>query len=228
MSDAPIEALRLHLLATLHTPWDAPEQALGSLFERVDALAWRETGAMEEYVARFDTPAQQLSGRGTPERIEARRARFMAALARIRELADAGASASWDALREVQALLLGREVGFRCGPAFARGGRERYGHWPELEAMFARKLEVDDADACHPIAKAARLYLDLIYVHPFEDGNARAARLWLELMLCRARVPTPALGPLIKWPKRPQSVARYVAFQQLIARALLHDRRDTG
>ena len=58
-------------------------------------------------------------------------------------------------------------------------------------------------------------------MHPFEDGNARAARIWLELMLRRARLPTPALSPLIKWPKRPQSVARYVALQQLVARALL-------
>jgi hypothetical protein len=221
MSDAPVEALRLHLLATLNTHWDAPDQALAAMFADVDALAWRETGAMEEYVARFDTPAQELTGRGSPEFIEARRARFMAALARVRELADTGGSANWDALREVQAVVLGREVEFRSGPAFAHGGRERYGHWPDLEAMFTRKLEVDDADACHPVAKAARLYLDLIYVHPFEDGNARAARLWLEFMLRRARVPTPALGPLIKWPKRPQSVARYVAFQQLVARALL-------
>ena len=78
-----------------------------------------------------------------------------------------------------------------------------------------------DDGSGHAVAKAARLYLDILYVHPFDDGNARAARLWLEFVLRRDGVPTPELGGLIKWPKGPPSAERYVRFQELIAAAIL-------
>ena len=49
--------------------------------------------------------------------------------------------------------------------------------------------------------QGVRAYLDVIYTHPFADGNARAARLWLEYFLRRAGLPSPPLRPLVLRPK---------------------------
>lgn len=43
----------------------------------------------------------------------------------------------------------------------------------------------------HPILRAVRLFLDVIYFHPFCDGNGRASHLWLHYCLARERVPFP-------------------------------------
>lgn len=189
---APREALVPHLLATLRLDWGRPPDDVRALLARVDALPWRDTGAHEDYVARVDEPAH-------PD--PARTARYLDALGAVRAHADAGGAVEWDVLRQVQSTALGRPAGFREGPAFARGGEETYAWFPGVEAMFRRKVAVDGADGAHALVKACRLYLDLIFFHPFVDGNARAARLWFEFVLRRARVPTPPLLDLVRLPK---------------------------
>ncbi|NMO19814.1 hypothetical protein HPC49_03545 [Pyxidicoccus fallax] len=204
------EKLVPHLKATLAVDWACPH--LCPDLEAASARAFEETRAQEDYLLGQDTPAHGGDS--------AREARFLAALSRVRALADAGEPLTWARLAEVQAEVLGRPVGFRAGPAFAHGGRHRYLYAPDLEEMFVRKVEADARDGCHPVAQAVRLYLDLAFFHPFPDGNARAARLWFEYCLRRARVPTPPLAPWVLLPKPPGDAERYVRFVRLVARSI--------
>jgi len=55
---------------------------------------------------------------------------------------------------------------------------------------------------------------------PFEDGNARAARLWFEYALRRARLPTPPLAPWVLRPKRPGDVEHYGQLVRFAARSV--------
>ncbi len=77
---------------------------------------------------------------------------------------------------------------FRSLPAFAKGGRERYGIGPDtrerLDACLAES-QVGDGRPLPLTARAARAYLDVCFFHPFEDGNARSAFLALLFVLAR-------------------------------------------
>ncbi|WP_349637030.1 Fic family protein [Streptomyces sp. RerS4] len=77
---------------------------------------------------------------------------------------------------------------FRSSPAFAKGGRERYGIGPDTLARFETCLAESERDAGRPLgltARAARAYLDVCFFHPFDDGNARSAFLTLVFVLAR-------------------------------------------
>jgi hypothetical protein len=132
-----------------------------------------------------------------------RAARLLRALALAGAAADAGAPLTFDLLARWQAVVLAEPaVGFRTGPAFAKDGRERYGLAADTGSRFARCL--DEAADAHvpPAARAARVYLDVSFVHPFPDGNGRAAMLTMYHVLRRAGVVPAVVGPAL-------SVARY-------------------
>ncbi len=116
-----------------------------------------------------------------PERAE----RMLAALELCRDSARRGMSLTFDQMCEWQAAVLGeRQVGFRTGKAFAKAGRELYPFTPTTQASFEAALI--DSDGTTDIAiRAARVYLDVCFYHPFPDGNARAARLALDHVLTR-------------------------------------------
>ncbi|MDN3020548.1 Fic family protein [Streptomyces sp. S.PB5] len=94
------------------------------------------------------------------------------------------------------------EAPFRRHPAYAKGGRERYGIGADLPA----RLDVCLAEAADPAlpltARAARAYLDVCFFHPFDDGNARAAFLALAFVLAREGVALDQVGPV-------RRIARY-------------------
>ncbi|MEU1790751.1 Fic family protein [Streptomyces sparsogenes] len=96
-----------------------------------------------------------------------------------------------------QRTVLGHDlVGFRTMPAFAKGGRERYGLAPDTRARFERCLS-ESAQPDLPLpSRAARTYLDILFFHPFEDGNARAAMLALAFVLAREGVLLDQVHPL--------------------------------
>ncbi len=80
---------------------------------------------------------------------------------------------------------------FRDAPAFAKGGRERYGIEPDTRARLDACLAGSAPDAGRPLgltARAARAYLDVCFFHPFDDGNARSAFLALVFVLAREDV----------------------------------------
>lgn len=87
-------------------------------------------------------------------------------------------------------------VTIRTTDAYAKGGRERYGTPPDLEAKLASFL----AEACRDdepaSTRAARVYLDVLFLHPFRDGNARAARIALDYVLTRAGLALDAAEPI--------------------------------
>ncbi|WP_223633692.1 Fic family protein [Corallococcus sp. EGB] len=207
----PTEQLAPHREATRALDWALP--ALRWDLEAAARQAFRETGAQEDFLLRHDAPAHEAQG---PARTE----RFERALARVRRLADAGEPLTFTGMVEVQSMLLGGPTGFRTGDAFARSGAHRYAHTPGLEAAFREKVESEAREQRHPVAHATRLYLDLCFFHPFPDGNARAARLWLEYMLRRGRLPTPPLVPVVLWRKNPGDAVNYTRLARLLARSI--------
>ncbi|MEV7239268.1 Fic family protein [Streptomyces sp. NPDC051020] len=81
-------------------------------------------------------------------------------------------------------------------PAFAKDGKERYGLTPDTRARFERCLS-ESAQPSLPLpSRAARTYLDVLFFHPFEDGNARAAMLALAFVLARKGVSLDHVHPL--------------------------------
>ncbi|MGG8410336.1 Fic family protein [Streptomyces sp. 12297] len=87
-------------------------------------------------------------------------------------------------------------VHFRTVPAFAKGGRERYGLAPDTRVRFEYCL-AESAQPDLPLpSRAARTYLDVLFFHPFEDGNARAAMLALAFVLAREGAPLDQVHPL--------------------------------
>ena len=60
-----------------------------------------------------------------------------------------------------------------------------------------------------------------IFFHPFDDGNARAARLSLEFALRAGGVPSPPLAPFVRLPKPAGSSARAWDLALLLCRGVL-------
>ncbi|MER8055913.1 MULTISPECIES: Fic family protein [unclassified Streptomyces] len=120
-----------------------------------------------------------------------------AAWQRARTDATAGAVLGFPLLQEWQKLVLGLpDVPFRTLPAFAKGGRERYGLSTDTPLVFDACL-AESGDPDVPLAaRAARLCLDVCFFHPFHDGNGRAALLALGFVLARGDVLLDEAGPI--------------------------------
>jgi hypothetical protein len=114
--------------------------------------------------------------------------RMAAALLLCRDSATAGMALSFDQLAEWQRIVLGAPgpVPFRTTDAFAKRGRECYRFRPDLHDAFDRALAEAGDPTLEVAVRAARVYLDVCYFHPFADGNARAARLALDHVLTSA------------------------------------------
>ncbi|MGW5351485.1 Fic family protein [Streptomyces sp. NPDC004031] len=182
-------------------PQDAPAPAA----EPPDHLArWLEVRAAERWA---DVRDIGPGGSATPGRdgaaehirtfdtlIDPDRAEGLAAALRlVRADAARGARLDTGLLARWQQHVLGtpRPPAFRTLPAFAKGGRERYGIGPgtraRLDACLAESA-ADGAGAPPLPARAARAHLDICFFHPFDDGNARCAFLTLVFVLAREGV----------------------------------------
>lgn len=96
---------------------------------------------------------------------------------------------------------MGLDSNFRTTAANCR---DRHYSWRSgLEQRIVLKLDKDGKEAIHPVALAIRGYLDIIHIHPFNDGNARAACIWLSWSLVRAGCDVPELGHIIRIPTPP-------------------------
>lgn len=125
---------------------------------------------------------------------------------------------------------------FRRGPAFAKGGRERYGLAVDTPARFAACLAQASgpaADAAVPVAaRAARAYLDVAFFHPFADGNARLAGLVLQFVLLREEVELDDTALLLTLARRADDAEGAAGLAQLVhglasATARRHARRSS-
>lgn len=96
---------------------------------------------------------------------------------------------------------MGLDSNFRISAAHCR---DRHYSWrPGLEQRIVLKLDRDAKEAIHPVALAIRGYLDIIHIHPFNDGNTRAACIWLTWSLVRTGYDVPELGHIIRIPTPP-------------------------
>ncbi len=152
-----------HMSATLTIGWQAPPRSICDLLQGIPPVAHA---------------CSDLSQIET--RCGAR------AVGRIASLAGGDQSVTFEMMRQIQGLVLGTDrPGFRKAGAYTSVRPERYAFFSSLESMFRIKVAADDLDERHPVIKAVRLYLDIIFFHPFEDGNARAALLWFTFYCLR-------------------------------------------
>ncbi|WP_338485147.1 Fic family protein [Streptomyces sp. SCSIO 75703] len=111
--------------------------------------------------------------------------------------AEQGRPLAFALMAKWQRTVLGHDlVGFRTMPAFAKGGRERYGLAPDTQTLFEHCLSESVLPNLPLPSRAARAYLDVLFFHPFEDGNARAAMLALAFVLAREGVLLDQVHPL--------------------------------
>ncbi|MBB4890892.1 Fic family protein [Streptomyces netropsis] len=151
----------------------------------------------------------------------ARAAGLLAALELLRADAARGATLDFALLRSWQQHVLDtpQPPPLRSSPAFAKGGRERYGITPNtrarLDACLAGSANADGRPL--PLtARAARACLDVCFFHPFDDGNARSAFLALVFVLAREGVALNGVSLLRRVtfqadaPQDPLILARYI------------------
>ena len=67
----------------------------------------------------------------------------------------------------------------------------------DLMAVFANEIPRLRAEK-HPIEFAALLHARLVTIHPFVDGNGRAARLLMNLALLQERYPVTIIPPVLR------------------------------
>ncbi|WP_143261424.1 Fic family protein [Allokutzneria sp. NRRL B-24872] len=149
-----------------------------------------------------------------------RAARLLAALDQARSDAASDAPLDFALLSSWQRRVLDvPHAPLRIHPAFAKNGRERYGpiDFPCLQVCLAER-----GDTTVPIAaRAARVYLDVCFFHPFGDGNARSAFLALVFVLTRAGITLGQVGPLRRLPRRADDASGALAFAELVS-VLVH------
>ncbi|MYT10659.1 MULTISPECIES: Fic family protein [Streptomyces] len=160
-----------------------------------ETVPWHEApdgGGDEPVAPSRDGAAQDI--RTFDGALDPARARgLLTALRLLRADAARGACLDFELLQRWQQHVLGtpQPPPFRDLPAFAKGGRERYGIGPDTRA----RLDACLAESARPTeqslpltARAARAYLDVCFFHPFDDGNARCAFLALVFVLAREGV----------------------------------------
>ncbi len=193
-------------------------------------VPWHESRTLElpdgqGLVPVRDGAAEDIDG-WDRERSAERAAAMTAALARARADAAGETPLGFALLSGWQRHVLGvPDAPFRSGPAYAKGGRERYGTGPDLPARLDACLG-QSADPGVPLpARAARAYLDVCFFHPFEDGNARSAFLTSTFVLSRAGVALDRLGPLRRLPRGAGDPESALELADLIAVLINHSYR---
>jgi hypothetical protein len=150
-------------------------------------VEWSYASEPSHATATTDGHLAYIEARDRP-RDDQRATRLLEALSQVRASARRGEPLTMALLSRWQKRVLGlaAEPGFRTSDAYAKGGRERYGFGPRVEQDFERCLAQANDASLGAAARAARVYLDICFFHPFDDGNARAARLALDHVLTSA------------------------------------------
>lgn len=94
----------------------------------------------------------------------------------------------------------GRPGALRNGPVFVTGARGDIAFTgPPAEQLDALldELVVELADESgHPLVRAAIAHLNLVSIHPFEDGNGRTSRVLQSLIIAASGESAPELGSI--------------------------------
>ncbi|MER7812682.1 Fic family protein [Streptomyces sp900116325] len=202
-SEPTPDHLQSWLSAREIVPWhEAPDGGEGPVAPSRD-------GAVEDIRA-FDGALDPVRAEG-----------LLSALELLRADAVRGATLDFDLIRHWQQHVLGtpQPPPFRDVPAFAKGGRERYGIAPDARVRLDACLAQATQDGARPLsltARAARAYLDICFFHPFDNGNARSAFLALVFVLAREGVALDGVSLLRRVtfqaddPQDALSLARYI------------------
>ncbi|WUT66009.1 Fic family protein [Streptomyces sp. NBC_00683] len=188
-----------------------------------EAVPWQQapdTGADVPVTPSRDGAAEDI--RAFDGAVDSARAEgLISALELMRADAARGAPLDFELLRGWQQHVLDTPHPplFRSSPAFAKGGRERYGIGPDTRARLDACLAESSMDSEQPLpltARAARAYLDICFFHPFDDGNARSAFLALLFVLAREGIALNGVTLLRRVtfqagnPQDPLILARYI------------------
>ncbi|GAB3451641.1 Fic family protein [Actinophytocola sediminis] len=205
----------------------APPDHLRTWLTVRDAVPWREVRPCDEspFVPVRDGALHHIR---TVDhgRDPARAAALRSALTHARACAAEGTPLRFALLSAWQCRVLGVAAApFRGYPAFAKGGRERYGIDSDTPHRFDRCLrQVADPALALP-ARAARVYLDVCFFHPFVDGNARAAYLALDFVLAGAGIVLDQVGPVRLVSRRADDAAGALALADLVSTLIAGARR---
>ena len=215
--------LGLRVAEVLAAPRLAPD-ALEQWLKLRARAAWDRGPLRDQRVVVGDGHRAFIDARDRA-RSEERAQRMHSALTFVREAA--AQPLVWALLKGAQRLALGAdEVDFREGEAFAKGGRERYGLAADTRETFERCLaEANNPDE-PPLVRAARVYLDICFFHPFPDGNGRAARLALDHVLTREGLALRVADPAFVFPLRVTNA--YLGWQFTYVLAMLVGPREAG
>lgn len=214
-------AVAAELGRTLADPPVLPPDDLAE-WAKVRSRAFAQAPVVEPLPLAWDGHARFIE-RHDRARDPARADRMAQALAACRASAKRGERLDFELLSTLQALVLGVDsADLRTGDAFAKGGRDRYAHDVGLRKRFEGWLaESNDLTTPAPV-RAARVYLDVCFAHPFDDGNARAARLALDHVLTREGLVLRAVEPLFLVPRSPVDPQGAWALTWLVARLATH------
>lgn len=134
---------------------------------------------------------------------------------------------NYSILQSVQHLVVGSANSkFRSTSAFCNHRHERYAYFTDLPALFKTKVIKDSVDSSHPLVKAARLYLDIIFIHPFIDGNARAAILSAVFYCQKFGYNAPDINHLFSYKFSRPSEASYIDFCNFFIDHVLSNVRE--
>lgn len=215
-----IDAMSAHLAMWSAVDPESPPDEVSAWLARACVRA-TTSDLHRRFVERVDGPAH-----GDPLRAS----RYLEALDRLRSHVDRGGALTLDSLSEVQGAALGLDhpAPLRSTDAFARGGAHRYPFVDGFEAMVRARFDEWNSSRAHPVAAACGRYLDVIFTHPFCDGNARAARLCLDVTLHTAGLATPRLEDLVLLRKTPGDVACYWRMVRLCAGLIARADKDSS
>lgn len=189
-----------------------------------DSLAiWRRvrTATRWEHATAHVTSPARTGRDGIAEHLARRRYGAAGAVAALKLAgADAaeGGPLTFERLAAWQRVMFNEPTApFRSTAAWSRAGQERYAYTDDLPAVFEACL-AEATDPAVPLpSRAARVYLDVLFFHPFADGNGRSAALALYFVLARDGVILDRAAPLLmtRWPasdpRGAEGVARFVA-----------------
>jgi hypothetical protein len=177
-----------------------PPKGLRTWLGRASEVSWREhPDAHLRFVQHYDDPQH-----GDPARTQ----RYLDALAFVRARADTGEAPNLVMFSTMQGCLhgLAEPTPLRTTDAFGRGGAHCYPVVEGFEEMLNARMAVWTNTVVDPFVRATALYLDVIFTHPFDDGNARAARLGYEWVLRHAGRMSPRMEDLLRLQKIPGDV----------------------
>ena len=148
--------------------------------------------------------------------------RMKSALLMVRAFAKNKTVADWKDLSSFQSVVLGSpSPKFRNQQAYAKNGLEHYGYHDSLPNLFINRILAYQNSTYSPIIRAVRSYLDVCFFHPFNDGNARAARLCFDLILSSNSIELRDARPIFAFERFAGQIEQYKDLVNLVNKLAL-------